>query len=45
MDAGEEEIEDRGVVERLREKARVINRRALVTAIAVTLVTLVFPAR
>jgi len=45
MDAGEEEIEDRSVVERLREKARVINRRALVTAIGVTLVTLVFPAR
>lgn len=45
MDAGEEPIEDSSTVERLREKARLINRRALVTAIGVTLVTVVFPER
>jgi hypothetical protein len=43
MDAGEEKIEDAGVVARLRDKARRIHLRALVTAVVVTLVTLVFP--
>ncbi|HEV2707830.1 MAG TPA: hypothetical protein VGV59_18060 [Pyrinomonadaceae bacterium] len=45
MDAGEEPIADQSLVERLRAKARIINRRALVTAIGVTLVTVAFPGR
>ncbi len=44
MDAGEEEIGDRRLVEHLRAKARRINRRALITAAAATLVALVFPS-
>ena len=43
MDTGEEKVEDETLVEQLRSKARQINRRALVTAIAITLVALVFP--
>jgi hypothetical protein len=43
MDAGEEKVEDEAVVSRLRDKARRINRRALITAAVITLVTLVFP--
>ena len=43
MDAGEERIDDENLIEQLRAKARRINRRALVTAIAITLVALAFP--
>lgn len=43
MDTGEERVDDENLVERLQSKARRINRRALVTAVAITLVTLVFP--
>ncbi len=44
MDTGEERIEDQGLVARLRASARRIHRRALITAIVITLVTLVFPS-
>jgi hypothetical protein len=44
MDAGEEQITDAIIVSRLREKARRINHRALLTAIIATLVALVFPS-
>ena len=43
MDAGEEKLEDEKLIGRLRAKSRRINRRALVTAAIITLVTLVFP--
>jgi hypothetical protein len=43
MDAGEEGIEDEALAERLRDKARRIHRRALVTAAAITVLALVFP--
>ena len=43
MGAGEEKIEDEDLNARLREKARRINRRALVTAAVITAVTLAFP--
>ncbi|MBV9209623.1 MAG: hypothetical protein JOZ52_03285 [Acidobacteria bacterium] len=43
MDAGEEPLEDKNLAEQLRRKARVINRRALVTAIAITILALAFP--
>lgn len=43
MDAGEEKLDDEGLVERLRAKSRRINRRALITAAVITLLTLVFP--
>ena len=43
MDSGDEELEDQALVEQLREKARRINRRALITAAAVTLLALIFP--
>ncbi|MDQ3918688.1 MAG: hypothetical protein M3348_09435 [Acidobacteriota bacterium] len=43
LDTGEEKIEDERMVERLRAASRRINRRALITAAIVTLVTLVFP--
>ena len=45
MDAGEERIADKNLIAQLRAKARLINRRALLTAVAITLVTLVFPSR
>ena len=44
LDAGEESINDENLAKRLRSKARAINRRAIITAIVVTLVTLAFPA-
>jgi hypothetical protein len=44
MDAGEERLEDSDLIERLRSKARRINRRALITAGAVTLLALLFPS-
>jgi hypothetical protein len=43
MDAGEEGVEDETLAARLRDKARRINRRALVTAAAITILALVFP--
>jgi hypothetical protein len=43
MDAGEEKLNDDDLIEQLRGKSRRIHRRALVTAIAITLVTLAFP--
>jgi len=43
MDTGEEKIEDARLVEQLRAKARSINRRALITAVIITLLTFVFP--
>ena len=43
MDAGEEPLANENLIEHLRRKSRLINRRALVTAIAITLVALVFP--
>ncbi len=43
LDNGEEPLDDPTLVERLRHKARRINRRALITALVVTLLALVFP--
>lgn len=43
LDAGEETIEDESLCEQLRDKARRIHRRALVTAVVITLLALVFP--
>jgi ABC-type transport system involved in cytochrome c biogenesis permease subunit len=43
MDAGEEKIDDEDLNARLRDKARRINRRALLTAAVITVVTLAFP--
>ncbi|HEX8128410.1 MAG TPA: hypothetical protein VF527_04860 [Pyrinomonadaceae bacterium] len=42
-DAGEESLDDDRLVAELRAKSRLINRRALVTAVAITLLTLAFP--
>ena len=42
-DAGDAPLEDENTLARLRDKARRIHRRALLTAIAITLVTLAFP--
>ena len=44
MDAGEEELEDERLIEQLRDKARRIHRRALLTAVAITVLALVFPS-
>jgi hypothetical protein len=44
MDAGEETLEDENLIEQLRNKARRIHRRALLTAGAITLLALAFPA-
>jgi len=43
MDDGERRIADEKLAAKLRTKARQINRRALITAFIITLVTLVFP--
>ncbi|MBD0327120.1 MAG: hypothetical protein ICV68_11850 [Pyrinomonadaceae bacterium] len=43
MDTGEERINDESLIEKLRDKARRINRRALVTAITITVLALAFP--
>jgi hypothetical protein len=43
MDAGEEGVEDETLAAQLRDKARRIHRRALVTAAAITILALVFP--
>ena len=45
MDAGEERLDDDNMIEKLRGKTRRINRRALITAAAATLVALAFPER
>ena len=44
MDTGEEKMDDEGLIRQLREKSRKIHRRALITAIIVTLVALAFPS-
>jgi hypothetical protein len=43
MDAGEVSLEDETLIERLRDKARKINRRAIITAVLITLVAIIFP--
>ncbi|HEX8492991.1 MAG TPA: hypothetical protein VF658_09135 [Pyrinomonadaceae bacterium] len=43
MDAGEEKLTDENQSEQLRVKARRIHRRALITAVVITLVVFVFP--
>ena len=43
MDAGEESLDDTRLSERLRDKARRINRRAIITALAITVMALAFP--
>jgi hypothetical protein len=43
MDSGEASLEDETLIEQLRAKARSINRRAIYTAVAVTVVALAFP--
>jgi hypothetical protein len=43
MDDGEESIVDEKLAGQLRDKARQINRRALITAAAITLLALLFP--
>ena len=43
MDAGEESVEDAKLIAQLRDKARQINRRAVITALAVTALALAFP--
>jgi hypothetical protein len=43
MDHGEEKIDDEPIAAELRDKAQRIHRRALMTAIIVTLVALAFP--
>lgn len=45
MDTGEEKIDDEVLIGQLRDKARQINRRAIITAAVVTVVTVVFPTR
>jgi len=43
MDTGETKLDDESLIEQLRGKARSIHLRALITAIVITLLTLVFP--
>jgi hypothetical protein len=43
MDAGEKTLEDENQIAQLRATARSINRRALITAIIITLAALAFP--
>ncbi|MGH9944979.1 MAG: hypothetical protein ACRD9R_21730 [Pyrinomonadaceae bacterium] len=45
LDAGEKSLDDAALIAQLRDKAHRINRRALVTAVGITLVALAFPAR
>ena len=45
MDDGEEKIQDEGRAAALRDKARWINHRALLTAAAITLLALIFPSQ
>ncbi|HEX8459126.1 MAG TPA: hypothetical protein VF656_17670 [Pyrinomonadaceae bacterium] len=43
LDAGERSVTDEKLADELRAKSRRIHARALVTALAITLLTLVFP--
>lgn len=43
MDAGEEPVAERALADRLRVKAAAVHRRALLVAVAITVVVLVFP--
>lgn len=43
IDAGEEKLSDENLAEQLRIKARRIHRRALITAVVITLLALAFP--
>ena len=43
LDAGETRLDDENLAAQLREKSRRIHRRALTTATAITLLTLIFP--
>lgn len=43
MDTGETSMVDGPLIEELRQKARRINRRSLITAAVITLMALVFP--
>ena len=43
MDSGEVGLEDEALIEQLRAIARRINRRALYTAVLITLIALAFP--
>jgi len=43
LDAGEAPLDDENLIAQLRGKSRLIHRRALVTAAAITLLTLAFP--
>lgn len=43
MDAGEEQLADPQLAERLRAKSKLITRRSLITALVITVVTLLFP--
>jgi hypothetical protein len=43
MDDGEASLRDESLIEPLKEKARRINRRALITAGAITLLALIYP--
>jgi hypothetical protein len=43
LDAGEARLDDENLIAELRGKSRRIHRRALVTAVTITLLTLVFP--
>jgi hypothetical protein len=45
LDAGEESIADAHLAAELRLKARSINRRALITAILITVLAVAFPAK
>lgn len=44
LDAGEGSITDENLIERLRARARAINRRAIITAAVITILALAFPA-
>jgi hypothetical protein len=43
MDDGEESLSDANLIEQLRVKARALNRRAIITALAATILALAFP--
>ena len=43
MDAGEKDIDEEGLKAKLRDKARRIHRRALITALVITLLAFIFP--
>jgi hypothetical protein len=43
LDQGEERIDDQHLNEQLRRKSQSIHRQSLITAIVITLVTLLFP--